>query len=264
MVLEQYSQIVHDNTKHTGSAERGVVNGLAGLDGSGNILDASGNPALTAVPTYGEMYIYENSNATVIGTADTPIALRQISAGLNSGFTFQVGGSANMDMGASDYSGTVPGAVSFSSMSAHTFNTGDIITIRGTGNYNGIHEVYRISSSSFYVITTWISGGGTHLCDKGSCLIASAGSDGVYTSTWQMTTSPAGACRAIFLVNLNTTPQVKSGAARELAINDEDNNSSTCLLQVSAGDILWLSVQSDSTTDLTNAYGNINIERFVA
>ena len=40
MVLKQYSQIVHDDGKHSGSAKRGIANGVAGLDASALISDA--------------------------------------------------------------------------------------------------------------------------------------------------------------------------------------------------------------------------------
>ena len=37
----------HDDTKHIGSAKRNTNDGVAGIDGSGNIIDVAGNTALT-------------------------------------------------------------------------------------------------------------------------------------------------------------------------------------------------------------------------
>lgn len=229
------------------------------LIGDVNVTGDVTSPNLTS--KYGEMYIYNNSTATVIETANTPIAIKEISSGLVSGFAFEAGSSADMDWTISDYSGTVPGAVLFQTYTSHPFNTGDIITIRGTCDYTGIHKVYRVTSGTFYIITPWIAGAGTCLCDKGACLTALAGSNGVYTSTWQMTTAPAGACELCFKVNINEIPQVRSTACRDMAVNDKDNNSSTCLLTIADGDIIWLSVESDSTDNIVNSMGNMNLER---
>ena len=223
----------------------------------GSICPAFSPKPLTESPTYGEMYIYNNSNATVIETADTPIALRQISEGLNSGLIFHAGSTDNI-LG---FSGTPAASPTTVSSFGHGLSTGDIITIRGTTNYNGIFEVTYVGVNSFSIDINFVADDGASDWDQGASLTVQPGAEGVYTSTWQMTTAPAGACRVIFKANINTTPQNKSSAARELAINDEDNNSSTCLLELSVGDILWLSAQSDATTDITNAYGNINIER---
>ena len=225
----------------------------------GSICPAFSPKPLTGAPTYGEMYIYNNSNVTVIETADTPIALRQISEGLNSGFIFHAGSTGAITAYA-DYSGTVAGTVLVTDV-GHGLATGDIITIRGSTNYNGIFAVTVVSVDTFYITDTWVADDGASDWDQGASLTAQPGAAGIYTSTWQMTTAPAGACRVLFKANINITPQDKSSAGRELAINDEDNNSSTCLLDVSEGDIIWLSAQSDATTDITNGYGNINIER---
>ena len=211
-------------------------------------------------PTYGEMYIYNNSTASVIYTANTPTALKEISSGLVSGFTFKAGHYFGMDSFA-DYSATVPGAVSVYDMLTHGFSSGDIITISGTTNYNGIFEVTVIDTHTFYITATWAGNDGASQCHRGASLTALAGSAGVYTSTWQMTTAPAGACDLLFKANLNTTPQNKSSAGRDMAINDKDNNSSTSLITIADGDVLWLSVESDSTDNITNVYGNFNLER---
>ena len=157
---------------------------------------------------YGEMYIYNNSTATVIDTANTPIALRQITTGLVSGFTFVAGHYYAMDSFA-DYSGTVAGTVRLDDMFTHGFYTGNIITISGTTNYNGIFKVTVIDASSFYITATWAGDDGASECYRGASLTALSDSAGVYTSTWQMTTAPAGACELCFKVNINETPQNK-------------------------------------------------------
>lgn len=226
----------------------------------GSICPAFSPKPITDQHTYGEMYINNNSNAAVVETANTPIAIRQISEGLTKGFIFHAGSTGAVSWYA-DYSGTVAGSVLVSCTASHGLITGDIITIRGTTNYNGIFEIVVVNADQFYIIDTWVADDGASDWDQGASLTAQPGADGVYTATWQMTAAPAGACRGIFFININDTPQVKSGAPRELAVNDEDNNSSTCLLEIVEGDILWLSIESDSTTDITHTYGNFNLGR---
>lgn len=247
--------------KHSASLDAELnVTGDSSITGD---LTVSGDVfATNLTPKYGEMYIYNNSNATVISTAGTPIALREISSGLVSGFAFDAGSAGNITAFA-DFSGTLPGVVQVAS-SSHGLSIGDIIVIKGTTNYNGIFEVVETGTHEIYITATWAGDDGASKWDQGASLTALAGSAGVYTSTWQMTAAPVGACRVIYFVNINTTPQIKSGAPRELAINDEDNNSSTCLIDISVGDVLWLSVQSDSTDNIVHTYGNINLERIKA
>ena len=217
--------------------------------------------ATNLTPEYGEMYIYSNSTETVINTVNTPIALRNITSGLVSGFAFDAGRQLNMDS-FNDYSGTVAGAVRlYDAIADHRFSTGDVITISNTTNYNGIFEVTKIDDYNFYIIAAWAGDDGVSNCIRGTSLTALTGSAGVYTSTWQMTTAPAGACELCFKVNINETPQNKSTACRDMAINDKDNNSSTCLLTIADGDIIWLSVESDSTDNIVNSMGNINLEK---
>lgn len=225
----------------------------------GSICPAFSPKPLTDPHTYGEMYIYNNSTATVIETANTPIALRQISGGLQKGFIFDAGSTGAITAYA-DYSGTVAGTVLVSD-AGHGLSTGDIITIRGSTNYNGIFAVTVVSVDTFYITNTWVVDDGASDWDQGASLSAQAGSNGVYTSTWQMTTAPAGACELCFKVNINETPQNKSTACRDMAINDKDNNSSTCLMSIVEDDIIWLSVESDATSNITNSMGNMNLER---
>lgn len=237
--------------------------GVAYFDGAilveGPICPAFSPKPLTDVHTYGEMYIYNNSNATVIETANIPIALRQISGGVQKGFIFDAG-STGAIAAYTDYSGTVAGAVLVGDI-GHGLTTGDIITIRGSTNYNGIFAITVVDSASFYIMDTWVADDGASDWDQGASLTAQAGADGVYTSTWQMTTAPAGACELCFKVNINETPQDKSTACRDMAINDKDNNSSTCLMTIVEGDIIWLSVESDATSSITNSMGNMYLER---
>lgn len=242
---------------------RGKLNVNGDVSVSGDLTVSGDVSATNLTPKYGELYLYNSAGAMVIHTTNTPIGLAYIVSGDLSGFAYG-GGAIKTMTSFTDYSGTVAGAVKLHLAAGHSFVTGDVITISNTTNYNGIFEVTKIDAASFYIIAAWAGDDGASYCVKGTSLIALAGSAGVYTSTWQMTTAPTAACDLCFKVNINETPQNKSTACRSMAINDKDNNSSTCLLTIAVGDVIWLSVESDSACSITNSMGNINIERIKA
>lgn len=208
---------------------------------------------------YGEAYIYNNSNATVIETAGTPIALRQISEGLGSNFIFHAGSTGAITAFA-DYSGTVAGKVLVTS-ATHGLSTGKVITIRGTTNYNGVFAITVVNVNSFYITDTWVNDNGASDWDQGASLIVGTGAAGLYPAFWQMSISPAAACSLIFMMYINTTAQVKSTAEQKFPQNDLNSCSSSCVLDVSVGDIVWLSVQSDATANITNKHGEFNLRK---
>ena len=208
---------------------------------------------------YGEAYIYNSSTATVIETADTPIALRaDILTGTVDGFTFAAGSTAAITVYA-DYSGTVAGTVL--ATSTHGLTTGNIITIRGTTNYNGIFQITVVDLTHFYFTDTWVADDGASDFDQPARLIAGTGAVGTYASTWQMSTAPASACTLIWKMNRNTVPCYKSTAERKYAINDLDTCSSSCIFTIADGDIIWLSVQSSDTGNITNKHGEFYLLR---
>jgi len=211
----------------------------------------------TASERYGEAYICDNSNATVIETVGTPIALRQMASGIMKDFSFDAGDTGGITVFA-NYTETVAGTVLVTS-EAHGLSTGNIITIRGTTNYNGIFSVTVVDVNSFYITDTWVADDGASDWDRGTSLTCLKA--GTYASYWRMNTGPDAACTLTWKANINTTPHCRSVAEKKMAINDYDSCSSSCLLQLVAGDIVWLSVQSDSTADITNKYGSFSIHR---
>lgn len=218
----------------------------------------NGVRAIRTVPKrYGEAYICDNSNATVIETAGTPIAIRQIISGILHNFNFDAGSTGAITAFA-DYTGTVAGAVLVTS-GTHGLSTGNIITIRGTTSYNGIFSVTVVDVNSFYIIDTWVADDGASDWDQGASLTCVESS--VYACYWRMNTGPDAACTLTWKVNVNATPQCPSIAEKKMAINDYDSCSSSCLLTLVTGDTVWLSVQSDSTADITNKYGEFGIHR---
>lgn len=226
------------------------------VDGTNGYISAK---ACSDAENYGEAYIYNNANPTVIETANTPIALRQIVTGLVHNFIFDAGSTAGITIYA-DYSGTVAGTVLVTS-AAHGLATGDVITIRGSTNYNGAFEVTVVSASTFYITDTWAGDDGASDWDQGTSLTVGVGAAGLYPAFWQMSTAPAAAAVLTFNMYINATIQAKSTAERKFPINDLASCSSSCVLDLAEGDIVWLAVSSDGTANITNKHGNFNIRK---
>lgn len=208
---------------------------------------------------YAEAYTYDNAVATVIETADTPIALRVSTAGLMDKFTFDAG-STGAITSYTDYSGTVAGTVLVTDV-GHGLATDDIITIRGTTNYNGVFQMTYVSADTFYIIDTWVADDGASDWDQPGHVIYNGADTEIFSVVGQVSVAPAAACRLTWKLYVNATPQNKSTVEREFAVNDLDTTSTSCLVSLSTGDMVWLSVQSDSTNDITIKHGEFNAHR---
>lgn len=237
------------------------------IDGKGQIYTKSDNlfyfqdgagiehPVNINNTPYGEAFISENSTPTVIETANSPIALREIETGLVNNWTFDAGATAAITAFADAGGGKV------TATSANSLSNGDVITVRGTTNYNGIQTVSNVSGAAFEITDTWVADDGASDWDKGASLTAGAGAAGKYSSMWQMSSFCAGAQIVTFAMNINATQQLKTFAQRKFPVTDLGSCSSTAILDISDGDVIWLSASSTGTSDLTNEHGNFNIRR---
>ena len=214
---------------------------------------------INLVNGHAEAYTLDNSVATVIETADTPIGLRISTAGLLNNFTFDAGSTGAITAYA-DYSGTVAGTV-LATDEGHGLSTDDIITIRGTTNYNGVFQVTVVSADTFYFVDTWVSDDGASDWDQPGHVKYTGASTEIFSVVGQISVAPSAACSLIWRLYVNDTPQNKSTVERKYAINDLTTTSTSCLISLSVGDILWLSVQSDSTNDITIKHGEFNAHR---
>ena len=204
---------------------------------------------------YGEAFISENATPTVIETASTPIALREIVTGLVNNWTFDAGATAAITAFADAGGGQV------TVTSSNSLSNGDVITIRGTTNYNGIQTVSNASGAAFEITDAWVADDGASDWDRGASLTAGAGAAGKYSAMWQMSSFCAGAQIVTFAMNINATPQLKTFAQRKFPVTDLGSASSTAILDISDGDVIWLSASSTGTSNLTNEHGNFNMRR---
>ncbi len=220
--------------------------------------DGSNWNSLTNEYYYGEAYIYNNAVATVIETADTPIALRQITTGLVNGWTFDSGSTGAITA----YVNGGGGKVTVSD-AAHGLSNGDIITIRGTTNYNGVFTVSDVTTDAFNITDTWVNDNGASDWDEGSHLIAGASSTGKYGLVYNCSCTEGGGAGSNVLGRLcnNSTLCIKCPSYRKFATNDYGSLPGTSILNITAGDKIYLTLTSSGTNAITCKYGNINLHR---
>ena len=104
---------------------------------------------ITEKNPHGEAYVYNNTTEFEINTADAWHSYLGSTVGHLSGWTFYVGSKGDITAFA-DYDGTVSGTVKATTGAAHGFTTGDIVTITGTTNYNGLFVVTVVDGTNFY------------------------------------------------------------------------------------------------------------------
>lgn len=206
---------------------------------------------------YAEMYLDDNSTATTIETADTPIMLNHFTTGSLANFTFSAG-STGAITAYSDGTSKVNVA-----SATHGLITGDEVSIRGTTNYNGIWTITKIDDGNFSIPDTWVANDGASDWDEGSHLIAGTGSAGLYNMVFSGSCSEGGGAgsNVIGRIYINSTACDKCVAKRKFANNDYGNLPSTAVITVADNDKIYFTIESSGVNAITCQYGNFNIHK---
>ena len=208
----------------------------------------------------GEMIVTSNQTAT-IETAATPHAFTGLSTGIVNDFSF-VAGITGAITAYADYSGTVAGTVK-ATCTGHNLTTGDIITIRGTTNYNGVFTITKIDANEFYFTDTWVADDGASDFERGDYLLAGTGAAGDYSIDWNSSVSEGGAAGGTvdFEVYINAAIQTKACSRRKFSNNDVGSISGGAHIVLAESDRIWFAHQSDGTNDLTVQLMNLRLVR---
>ena len=227
------------------------------IDGSGDVTIQGSLTVIGASTEYGEMYLNANGNPTTIETASTPISVKEFTTGALSGWTFDAGGTgaviAYYDRGAN---------VGVHD-DTHGLSTSDIISIRGTTDYNGIFSVTVVDADSFYIADTWNNDNGASDWDEASHLIAGADAAGTYKIDWDMSGAEGGGAGSTvtYVMYVNTTAQAKTTIQRKFANNDVGAFGGHGLISISVSDKVFLTANSSGTNPLTHSYGALVLEK---
>ena len=208
---------------------------------------------------YGEGWFYNNAVPITIETVDVPIGMYGPIAGLNNGITFD-SGSVGATSAFADYSGTVTGTVLVTS-AAHGLSTGDVITIMGSTSYNGVFQVTVVSTSTFYIVDTWVADDGVSTWIQPAHGLVSVGSAGIYNLEAHITINPSATCTVSWMPYINTTPQYKGTIERYFPVHDLGGGSFTLLVEFNDGDIVWMSMLCDTLTNILPKHGGMRFSK---
>lgn len=219
--------------------------------------DGAGNEHVLAVADayYAEMFFNDNAVATTIETADTPIMLRNTTTGLLNGWTYNTG-STGAITAFSDGTGKVNVA-----SGTHGLETGDVISIRGTTNYNGLWEITKIDGDNFSIPDTWAVNDGASDWDQGDYLKAGASAAGVYSFAYEISGTVAAADLLKSRIAKNSSLCNKCVGLRQFVNNDYGCGVGCGIVEIAADDRLAICIQSDATNPITVKFGNMNLHR---
>lgn len=207
---------------------------------------------------YAEMYLDNNATAQTIETANTPICCRHFTAGELADWTYGAGSTGAITA----YSDATGGQVNVASL-AHGLSNGDIISIRGTTNYNGVFEVTYVDADNFEITVTWVADDGASDWDSPDYLETGAGAAGDYQIDYSLGVKEGGAAgsTALFAIYSNATDFTKTTMIRKFSNNDVGSLSGSGIVSVVAGDRVFLAVESTGTNTITLQYGNVVLRR---
>jgi hypothetical protein len=208
---------------------------------------------------YGECYLYGNTTAMAIDIVNAYHACPNGLEGMNNGFTYKNGKVAAVTSVASASGGSKITCTS----NAHEFLDGEIITINNSTNYDGVYVVESASQNTFVVTKTYVATRAFNAA-RGFSLKAATNTTGTFIVDWNCTLKPAANNKTITIeLNKNVLPEDKSAVTQLLAsTTDLQNMAAGCIITVSAGDYLWVSVKNHTDAiDITIVNANLRIRR---
>ena len=226
----------------------------------------AGIVAANATALYGEMYLLENTTATVIDTANVwhVLSLSEMSAGDLNGWTY-ADGVRGTDI--TTYATSDAGArTKVTTTGAHNLALGDFISISGTTNYNNLYEVMEIvDANNFTIDKAWdTNNDATGTYARGGTLTAGTQDAGYYEAAWNSTISP-GTNNHIFAMGFikNKTPCSKCRARQKLGTaGDYNTMAGNAIMSIAAGDKIAFIVKNvGASGDCTFRHGNVNLHR---
>ena len=173
------------------------------------------------------------------------------------GITYNAGSSGAITV----YANPGGGQVTVTS-AGHTLVNGDIVTISGSTNYNGIFLVAGVAGNDFEITAAFLGNDGVGTFRNGSNFVILV--DGIYLFTWQISGSSAGVNKVyIFTLSINDTI-ITAGLQRRLFAvgGDVGSISGSFIIDATAGDIVAFNLQNESdATDMTIEQATMNIHR---
>jgi hypothetical protein len=210
---------------------------------------------------YAAMNVHGNdANPTVIGEKDTPIGARGLIAGTLSNFTFDAGSTGPI----ASFVNAAGGNVTVGDV-GHGLEDGEVISISGTTNYNGVFTVQNKADDTFEITHSDDGDDATGDWYQGSHLIVGAGGDGDYISIYTINASSGGANKEFeWHLFKNAVQQNDSHINHDfLGAASEQNVSGNAIIALAENDIVWVGVTGlDDGTNITHISISVTIHKF--
>ena len=213
---------------------------------------AVGDPHILGAPVntgYAGMYIHENSTAFVISGAfavtDRYNGMHGFTQDIvSTGWTFKDGKALSI----TEYATSDAGAKTQVNCGATGLANGDIVTIAGTTNYDGVYIIEQVvASTSFVIQKAWVADDGASTQHAASYLTnTNAASTGIYHIGYSTSATNATNNEVFEWALFQGTSELTNTEMQRKYATGGDYGSCSALGLVSytAGNKIWLSVQN--------------------
>ena len=209
---------------------------------------------------FGECYLYANSTAMSIDIANVYHACPNASQGLLNGFTYK-GGKVSAVASVASASG---GSEITCTSVAHGFLDGEVITLTNSTNYDGVYLVKNKTNDTFDVAKAYVQSRSFNAV-RGFSLRANTGTSGTFILDWNASAKNNSGTNKDWRIeaNLNLVAQDKASSQIRIPTNTETSAlAAGCILQLAAGDYVWISVKNiTDTVDIVIVDANLRIRR---
>lgn len=144
----------------------------------------------------------------------------------------------------------------------HTLVNGDIVTIAGSTNYNGIFEVAGVAGNDFEITAAFLGDDGAGTFRNGSNFVILVA--GVYLFTWQISASSAAVNKIFtFTLTINENAIASGLQRRKFAVGgDVGAVAGSFLIDASVGDIIAFNLQNETDdNNITIEQATMNLHR---
>ncbi len=222
---------------------------------------ADGDPIITG-NNIAEMYQHEQTTPTTIQADNAWHLIKEFSQGvIGVGWTFGAG----QQLAITAYATSDGGAKTQVTSAGHGMSNGDIVSIAGTTNYDGVYIIEQVATDTFVIAIAYVANDGASVGEQGSYLQCDeVAAEGTYEVEYSVSITPAqnGNVHEMVIFHnatykTNTEIQRKMGTAADYGVG-----ASGGYLTISNGDRITLAVQNLSATqDVTFRNSNVRMHK---
>jgi hypothetical protein len=190
--------------------------------------------------------MYDAAQTVTINTTSIYHLVPGFSTGLVDGFTFLASATGAITVFADGGGGLVT-----VTSAGHGLADGQIVSITGTTNYNGVFVVQNKTTDTFQITDTWVADDATGTWDRGSSLRADIGSDGIYYAALNVSANSAVAAKEFRTeIFKNASGQDNISTLRDYTSVNVGNSAASGTFSITVGD--YITVATKNNTDTNN------------